>query len=1021
MIFRTTHFALAAAISVFIPGYVAMAADLQPVDAVLDRVGKGLTSAQAGPSEPAKLLLDIIEFRRKSASLPVDRAAKDWLALWDRVRTIDAVRAAADYAAYDIETNAVVGLRSLIAALPQPTVWPELQKQAIARAKLKPDDTASLGLRFITELLTGDKTAVLQSLTAFERIANSVNPDARESTRFEINRTRAMVYKLYGSREQIAEGFAASLDAQALYGYGMPVEVPDLVGLVGETRTEALLRQALRKPVSLHIAEGEATRALARKLALNEIAGLHKPQWGLIDTIGTASLYEALRKRFDPVEKEEKKAKSVADEETSTGFDYTRRQADTFYFLDLVIAGRYEEAERIMARVATGNGNLSVPKQAMAALVRLGKNEAVYAFLSKLLERRPQLQAWDSYLEQASYLGLAKDAIALIDTISKRSDLPPYLRAELRDKRLHALLGADQIDAALAGYRELLATPPTRDEDRLAERTKAAIRLAALGRVLKQPALSELGFVFAKQAIALPTKSGNHWKSRVLSDLLAELRQQGRAVEAQTIALAEIDRESVSPPGGAAFVALNVEPAKRVALIELAGIYDAAGRTSDVLRLLNEVGLWGARDVVAMIAEKDSLGTPLGLMAARALRASGKIAEAKTSVQVLLDQLPGYDPAYQLLVELYGALAPAELDRLYALDQFEERPLIWKAVALSAANKNDEAEKTILRAIAIDPSDGEQGQNDRLRAYAVLAGILESKGDVNSAKIYRRAVAAIRLSEQADALYKLGLYQRAFAGYRAALDQFSDAYCIQSRLAVQLGKMGAHEEALKHYRRAYELMPDSFGRVESHCFGCESVFADSTAQTVAEQVFTDLLKRHPDKPQVHYMLGYLRQIQGRYEESLGLFRQAVALDPEYLNAWKHLHELGEKTYIKPGERDIARLKLFELDPRQHHVRYELNQVVDLAQLWHALQQVTTSRELNPQVKHVYPLDASTREQDQALTKLPPEMRAQVQRYMDLKNRMTDVARNAMPTLTRHELMIAALRLMGDRSSDNNDE
>ena len=33
-------------------------------------------------------------------------------------------------------------------------------------------------------------------------------------------------------------------------------------------------------------------------------------------------------------------------------------------------------------------------------------------------------------------------------------------------------------------------------------------------------------------------------------------------------------------------------------------------------------------------------------------------------------------------------------------------------------------------------------------------------------------------------------------------------------------------------------MPDSFGRVESHCFGCESVFQGADAQALAERVFT---------------------------------------------------------------------------------------------------------------------------------------------------------------------------------------
>ena len=35
-------------------------------------------------------------------------------------------------------------------------------------------------------------------------------------------------------------------------------------------------------------------------------------------------------------------------------------------------------------------------------------------------------------------------------------------------------------------------------------------------------------------------------------------------------------------------------------------------------------------------------------------------------------------------------------------------------------------------------------------------------------------------------------------------------------------------------------MPDSFGRVESHCFGCERAFEGQRAQSLAEKIFTEL-------------------------------------------------------------------------------------------------------------------------------------------------------------------------------------
>ena len=192
--------------------------------------------------------------------------------------------------------------------------------------------------------------------------------------------------------------------------------------------------------------------------------------------------------------------------------------------------------------------------------------------------------------------------------------------------------------------------------------------------------------------------------------------------------------------------------------------------------------------------------------------------------------------------------------------------------------------------------------------------------------------------------------------YEDATAQFADAYCIQSRLAIQLTKQGRYEEAVEHYRTAYELMPDSFGRVESHCFGCESVFEDARAQSIAEEVFAKLVVSEAGKPQVHYMLAYLRKIQGRYEEALEGFRRAVGIDPLYLNAWKQLYSLGEHVHMEPWERDLVALKLIELNPLRNHAKVKLAPVEDLAGLWRQAKRSIALR--GERAKSLYPLAAS---------------------------------------------------------------
>jgi tetratricopeptide (TPR) repeat protein len=275
---------------------------------------------------------------------------------------------------------------------------------------------------------------------------------------------------------------------------------------------------------------------------------------------------------------------------------------------------------------------------------------------------------------------------------------------------------------------------------------------------------------------------------------------------------------------------------------------------------------------------------------------------------------------------------------------------------LRQQNKLPEAEALVRRAIAIDPSDGEEGPGDRMRAYSELAAILDAKGQKKDADFYREVVTSIRLSEQADEFYKAGLLKQAIQMYEKGLSHFADAYCIQSRMAIQLAQMGDNAAAEEHYRRAYELMPDSFGRVESHCFGCERVFDGERAASIAESVFTKLVAARPDKPQVHYLLGYLREEQERYSEALTNFQAATRLDPAYLNAWIKINELTSHVVLAPKERDQVVFNILRLDPLHRHSNLSFRLVSDLPGLWNAVEAVNR---IQPTAKtNIFTLTAS---------------------------------------------------------------
>lgn len=392
-------------------------------------------------------------------------------------------------------------------------------------------------------------------------------------------------------------------------------------------------------------------------------------------------------------------------------------------------------------------------------------------------------------------------------------------------------------------------------------------------------------------------------------------------------------------------------------LTDLCGFFWETGRLKEVKVLLDESPWWSGVDLGKLQnSVSDFRDRDLKLLAAQSLASLG---EKDMAVRILENSLAksASDKGYALLIQLQGTAAIPFLDRLFHDDPFEERPLIWKSGLLLTQNDLDAAENAIRQAIAIDPSDGEMGKGDRMRAYAVLADILEKRGDSNQAATFRGAVRAIRLSEDADDFMRAGLLSRAVKMYEEALTFFSDAYCIQSRIAIQLTKLGRTNEAAVHYQRAYELMPDSFGRIESHCFGCERAFEGKTAETLAERTFNSILEKTPNKPQAHYLLGYLRMEQQRYVEAAASFRKAVELDPDYFNAWSKLVGIAAEAGLDSRERDRAIFELYRLDPLGRHRSVQVDDVSDLRGLWAAADLASKRQVFEPPVE-IYPLPAS---------------------------------------------------------------
>ncbi|MDP0489753.1 MAG: tetratricopeptide repeat protein [Verrucomicrobiota bacterium JB023] len=349
-------------------------------------------------------------------------------------------------------------------------------------------------------------------------------------------------------------------------------------------------------------------------------------------------------------------------------------------------------------------------------------------------------------------------------------------------------------------------------------------------------------------------------------------------------------------------------------------------------RLLQILDQTTFEDVLAMLTATLPDQESLGLLLVRSLIAEGEIDTAVAYAMNLLADQPGDDRYYELLKEADAGTFASFLPKLLSFDPFEERPLIWQAELALEAGKLDEAQKKIDAAIALDPSDGDQGKNSRMKCYHVLARILEAKGDEEKAGFFFDVCEAIREGEAADDYLYAGLIQEATRRYRAALGRFNDAYCLQSRLALTLAREGKFEEAIPHFEKAFELMPVSFGPRESHCLGCEGIFSDEKVRPIAVRTLEAFIEKNPKNPRAPYLLGMALQESEETEQAIAAYQKALELDPTYFNAADRLFDLmeGHTGYIEERHKLITHL--LEIAPYPDLASFYAARI-DLKQLW----------------------------------------------------------------------------------------
>jgi len=716
---------------------------------------------------------------------------------------------------------------------------------------------------------------------------------------------------------------------------------------------------------------------------------------------------------------------------TEASGDYEKKSAQIYYLLGLIAHERTTDAVAV-ARQFEKENDAYFPNEAVRQMERAGFAGQLNGFFHELLQQNPGLPFWEEYVQVAAHAGQTAEMVKLVQSAISKPGLSKGQRLHLQQLLYQALLANDEVEAGVTELRRLMQTnEPVSASARYERESRSdlALKLAQIGHLLNRPEWLEEGITAAKAAVQKPDEQDYYpWRNTTAPSLATLLEDLNRGPEAEMV-LATALSNAVSKKADPRMYGYEGRstPATQI-LTSLARLYHRAGRDADVLKLFDDAPYWGVKDLADLnsrFAELEDMVpnyshqpviVPVGYYAAAALAKTGHTAEARKLLNPLFDQSPGCDRLYELLLSLDDENVPAELDALFARDQFEERPLIWKAHWLRTHQHLAEAEQAARQAITIDPTDGEEGPGDRIRAYVELAEIRAARGDTNEAATLRGVVQSVHQAELADQFHAAGLLKRAVAMYQDSLNRFADAYCIHARLAVQLSDMGLHQQAEEHYRRAYELMPDQFGRMESYCFGCERAFDGERAQGIAEKVFTELAQKTPNKPQVHYLLGYLREDEGRYPEALTNYHAAVRLDPDYLNAWVKIEGISSHVFQPAPERDAVVFNLLRLDPLGRHTHPSFENVSDLAALWSNVAIAAGKRPAKPE--SLYPLPAS-----KAQVEKQAAQASEQDRDMEYRFRSQELEENITPgkAIGQNGFVRAAQELLGNQAANTADE
>ncbi|MEM9386581.1 MAG: sulfotransferase [Pseudomonadota bacterium] len=239
----------------------------------------------------------------------------------------------------------------------------------------------------------------------------------------------------------------------------------------------------------------------------------------------------------------------------------------------------------------------------------------------------------------------------------------------------------------------------------------------------------------------------------------------------------------------------------------------------------------------------------------------------------------------------------------------EPRQAFQQAASLIQAGELNAADELLAEALAAHQNDP-----NLLRLQGICLARQE-RFDEAEAKFTH----VIRLAPQhapvyedlANAQLNLRKFEEAIASMRLAIEHSPNPAPAQQRLGELLSIIGRDSEAEQQFEQSLANDPQKRALAEA------MEHANKGEAAKAEQIYRELLRKHPNDVDALRLLGVLNVKRERYDDATALFRRAVQLAPDFWKAWINLGTaLSEQQ--KFDEADAAYREALALQPGSVH-------------------------------------------------------------------------------------------------------